>query len=296
MTETTSPVAGAARRLSAAGLSAWGVLSVEREDIAFHNTRPGLLRVEVTVRNDGSEPTLPCGAMLRSAALGAFVPWHPLDIVGVPQLEPDESAVVRREYRVDAPRPLGSIDQLPPDRVLTALGLGDSDDNPRRRRRLAVTPSAAVGGLAPDLLGMLTLGGSHWAGNLNLFFPGKDVERHVAQALRVYPGRVNIAMFIVGERNDEYRFRLTGEASSWNARLYDAMRGEPIADGVKRSELAEGDWHQPHSGLLLLAVEPPATAADGAVNVHVTQRSTGREAVVEFTMDSKAAGPGCYKL
>ena len=33
---------------------------------------------------------------------------------------------------------------------------------------------------------------------------------------------------------------------------------------------------------------------EAAVEVHVCQRSTQQTAVVEFTFDSRAAGPGCY--
>ena len=55
-------------------------------------------------------------------------------------------------------------------------------------------------------------------------------------------------------------------------------------------------WHRPKTGVFLLLVEPPAEAVTGAVNVHVCQKSSGREAVIEFTMDARAAGPGCYKV
>jgi hypothetical protein len=47
-------------------------------------------------------------------------------------------------------------------------------------------------------------------------------------------------------------------------------------------------------GMLMLALQPPATAEAGQVEVHVRQRSTGRTAVVEFSLDARAAGPGCY--
>jgi hypothetical protein len=268
-----------------------GVLSVGREDIRFTTAEPGLLVVELTVRNAGDTPTAPTAAVLGSAPLGVFVPWQPLGVVQVPSLGPGESAVVEKQYRYDTPQPLGGVDRLPPDRVLTALGLNEPDRNRRRQRAGAAGP-----GLAPDLLALLQQGGPHWAGNLNLFFPGADVERHVAQALRVYPGRVNLAMFIIGDPTDEYQYRLTGEATAWNARLYDAVRGRPIVEGVSAPELEEGPWRRPHSGMMLLAVEPPAGAEAGAVNVHVRQRSSGREAVVEFTMDARADGPGCYKL
>jgi hypothetical protein len=278
-TDTTSPVRTARPALP------YG-LEVEREGIVFRTVRPGFVLVEVTFRNAGPHRTGPTLGILRTAPLGAFVPWQPVNVVQVPSLEPGESVTVTGEYRYATPQPLGSIDRIPPERVLTALGLGEPDRDPR--------PATPV--LAADMLQMLQQGGVHWAGNLNLFFPGADVERHVAQALRVYPGRVNLAMFIVGDTADVYQFRLTGDADAWNARLFDARFGRPIVEGLRTPEVPEDEWHQPASGLVLLSVEPPPEAEAGAVNVHVVQRSSGREAVVEFTMDSRAAGPGCYKL
>jgi hypothetical protein len=47
---------------------------------------------------------------------------------------------------------------------------------------------------------------------------------------------------------------------------------------------------------MLLALRPPKDAGAGAFAVHVTQRSTGQEAVVEFSLDPAAAGPGCYTV
>lgn len=263
-------------------------LSVEREDIVFSTPHPGLLRVEITIRNTSANRTAETCAVLRSAPLGAFVPWQFLDIVQVPVIEPGESVVIRKEYQHETPRALGSIDKLPPNRVLTALGLNENE--PER------DPQPQTPALANDLLQLLQLGSSYWAGNLNLFFPGVDIERHAAQSLRIYPGRTNLAMFIVGEPTDAYQFELTGDAIGWNARLYDADLRRPIAKGVETPELQEGVWHKPVSGLLLLAIEPPTAATTGAVNALVRQRSSRREAVVEFTMDSRAAGPGCYKI
>ncbi|HEX4611091.1 MAG TPA: hypothetical protein VH092_23070, partial [Urbifossiella sp.] len=79
-------------------------------------------------------------------------------------------------------------------------------------------------------------------------------------------------------------------------RLFDTFFGCPTADGMKGGQLAEGHWHRLASGMLLLAVNPPAKAREGVVNVHVRQESSGREAVVEFTLDASARGPGCYKV
>jgi hypothetical protein len=45
-----------------------------------------------------------------------------------------------------------------------------------------------------------------------------------------------------------------------------------------------------------LLVNPLPDAVDGAVEVHVRQRSSSKTAVVEFTLSARAAGPGCYVL
>jgi hypothetical protein len=289
MTAATSPVRSAPHTSSPdrGARGAWADPCVEREDIAFTTVRPGVLGVEITIRNPGAHPTAPTFGVLRSAPLGAFVPWRFLDVIEVPALEPGESTVVRKEYRYEKTRALGGPNKLPPDRVLTALGLAEPDRDPR--------PARAP--LADDLFNLLQQGSPlYWAGNLNLFFPGVDVERHVAQALRICPGCVNMAMFIIGATRDSYRFELTGDAGPWNARLFDTRLDKPILEGLSAPALRDGAWHRPNNGLLLLTVEPPGTAVTGAVNVHVRQRSSNREAVVEFTMDSRAAGPGCYKL
>jgi hypothetical protein len=60
--------------------------------------------------------------------------------------------------------------------------------------------------------------------------------------------------------------------------------------------LLENKWHHPSTGLILLALKPPECSVAGIVNVVVRQKSTNREATVEFTLDSSAAGPGCYVI
>src|SRR5437763_13948023 len=168
-TTTTAPTTRPAARAARPNLPprAWQGLRVEREDISFVTVRPGVLLVEVTVHNDCPDTTPPTAAILQSAPLGAFVPWKPLALVTVPSLGPGESTVVREEIRFETPQALGTPDKLPPDRVLTALGLGEPD----RNRNVPQAPS-----LAQDLFALVGQGGVHWAGNLNLFFPGQDVE------------------------------------------------------------------------------------------------------------------------
>jgi hypothetical protein len=45
-----------------------------------------------------------------------------------------------------------------------------------------------------------------------------------------------------------------------------------------------------------LLLRPPKDAERGDVSIHVTRQSDGKEAVVEFSLDSRAAGAGCYKI
>jgi hypothetical protein len=217
-------------------------------------------------------------------------------VVTVPSIEPGRSAVVRKEYAVPPPPVVGGMDKVPPDRLLVALGLGEPgrDRRSRRERRAA----ARAGTPAPDVMAMVGLGGLYWAGNLNLFFPRRDVERHGAFGLRIYPGCINMAMFIVGTGTaDRYRFEFSGEGTAWNPRIYGSHDGLPICySAQKANAMKEGEWYQPSTCVFTLVVQPPARAERGAVNVHVCQESSGREAVVEFTMDARAAGPGCYKV
>src|SRR5206468_4495614 len=72
-------------------------------------------------------------------------------------------------------------------------------------RGLAGRPS-----LAPDLWDLLGRGQPHWAGNINVFVGARPVERHLARALRVYPGRTNLVMFMVGSpaMPDAFAFEL----------------------------------------------------------------------------------------
>jgi len=263
---------------------------VEREDIAFYSPQRGRLLVEITFRNPRHERTQATFGLLRSAPLGVFLPWRDLGFLQVPTIEPRESVVIRDEYEYEFAEPLGSIDKMPPEHILTKLGAQEPGRRPRRTRVSNNPP------LATDLLTLMSMGSVYWAGNLNVFFPGADVERHCAMALRIYPGRLNLSVFVVGAPRDHYRFELSGDSIDWNPRLHDSFLGLPTIAGIKSPAIREGAWHQPASGMFLLALQPPPEAEAGAVNVHVRQKSTGREAVVEFTMDATAEGPGCYKL
>ena len=265
-------------------------LLVERTGIHFSDVGAGRVGVEITIRNDGDAPSAPAAAVLSAAPLGAFVPWRPLAVLPAPALAPGESVVLRTEAVRPAVAPLGPPDRVPPMRLLTALGA--EDERPQARAKAP----APMGVLPPDLMDLMGRPGLHWAGNLNVFIGGRAVERHLAQALRVYPGRLNVAMFVVGSGRDAYRFHVVGERNDWKAHLYDMTDGKTLTlDVRRRPPVAEGRWIEtPARRIMMLALQPPADCGAGAVAVHVTQRSTGKEAVVEFSLDPRAAGPGCF--
>ena len=279
-------------------------LNVERTDVEFRNVTPARVAVAVTVRNQGTRRSEETFALVSAAPLGAFVPWRPLAVLDVPALEPGETRVLRTEARRPAVKPLGPPDRVPPRQLLTALGEEDQEPErtpaQQRRRRLLgqLEPGFGVpdGELPADLHELFGRTNPHWTGNVNVFLGGRAVERHCARAMRIYPGRLNLADFIVGSRPDSYRFRLEGDGAGWGARLYDAGSMANFQSRPPReAAVAPGEWLRlPGMGILFLALCPPADARRGAVEVHVEQQSTGQAAVVEFDLDAGAEGPGCY--
>jgi hypothetical protein len=269
-------------------------LEVDRDDIVFFDAAPGRVRIEVTVWNRGVDPSAPTAATLMAAPLGAFVPWQPLMTLPVPAIEPGGSAVLRAEAARRTPRPLGPPDRVPP---------APAPDGAGRRRRGARGPAPARGrttaggpSLPYDLFDLLRSGNANFAGNLNVFVAGRAVERHLARALRVYPGRPNFAMFVVGSGPDAYAFRLTGDGAGWGARLYDGTDQQSLAiDPRDAVPLAPDGWIAVEGQrMMFLVLEPPVDCPKGTVEVHVLQRSSGKRAVVEFDLDPHAAGPGCF--
>lgn len=255
-------------------------LEIDQTDIVFANVAADCVRIEITVHNRGEVPSLPTLMRIEAAPLGAFLPTRSLATLKIPLLLPGESRTLRLEARAPKPTPLGQADRVPPSRVLTALASDDERDAPQ---------PGQIGTLPVDLLDLFQQGGTHWAGNLNIFFAGKEVERHLAQALRIYPGRTNLAMFVVGQR-DTYAFSLHGADASWKTALFDATRGFRRKD----AEIGQDEWIRLESGIVLLELYPPADARKGEVDVHVEQQSTGKKAIVEFSLDANAAGPGCF--
>jgi hypothetical protein len=265
-------------------------LSVEREDILFWNSAPDVVEIEFTVRNDGPDRSPPTEATVEAAPLGAFVAWRPLGRVPVPAIDPGGEAVIRTRAACDPPPTGARPKRLNPARLLTALDLFD-----RRGRTASVR--GVLGKLPADPLRAMFRGGVHWAGNLNVFLGGKATERHTARSLRVRPGCLNVALFCVGIGGDAYRFHLDGEVDAWNARLYESGLVWSGRDKAIDTGLPLGEWVSgAHLILVELHVEPPAGCAAGKLDVRVQQKSTGREAVVEFGFDPDAEGPGCYTV
>jgi hypothetical protein len=158
-----------------------------------------------------------------------------------------------------------------------------------------VSPAAQ---LPSDPLQLLSRANPHWAGNINVLIGRQAVERHLAQALRIYPGRTNLAVFFVGDHRDEYRFALSGSGAAWEVSLFDSTDFASLTQARSSQHgIPYGKWI-PMEGcrLILLAICPPPDAACGSSEIHVGQRSTNRDAVVEFSLDANAAGAGCYSV
>jgi hypothetical protein len=271
--------------------------SISGNDIDFFNVDRDRVAIEITVTNSSERPSLPSTAVVRAAPFGAFVSWSPLATVPIPALAPGQGFALRAETTAIRPEPLGSPDRVPPRKLLTALGLaGDSPGEPVHQKdtgeRMPRSP-----GLPADLMELLGQKTSHWVGNINVLVGSKDVERHLAKALRVYPGKVNLALFIVGSGGkDAYAFRFAGLAKEWDAKLFDMTSHASLVMNVdKNPGIAPGQWIATDGPrTMLLGLRAPENCTDGSALVHVTQKSTGRTAVVEFSLDPGAAGRGCY--
>lgn len=270
-------------------------LQVSRKDITFANVNPECVRMEITVHNIGEQCSAPTWAALMAAPLGAFVIPKPLTMLSVPALEAGSSTVLTIDALRPAVAPLGPPDRVRPRQLLTALG---GADDRSKARGASGTGTGTVRGLPPDLLELLGHGNPHWAGNLNIFLNTKAVERHLAQALRIYPDRLNMAMFVVGCGHDAYNFHLIGEGTDWDARLFDMTDGQTLQLDVSRvPPVVEDQWLETSgTRTMMLALRPPRDCQAGGVEVHIRQRSTGKSAVVEFRLDPNAMGPGCFVI
>jgi hypothetical protein len=294
-------------------------LSVERTDIWFEDVPGDRVRIQVTVHNRCDCASRPTVMRLESAPLGAFVPWQPLAVLPVPALAPGESREISAKVPRPHPAPLGDFDRIPPQKLLTALSAPDQSPPPPSRmvkminlfrRQPALQPQTRIvtarrntlvpgnRPLAPDLRDLVGQGRQlHWAGNINVFIGQRAVERHLARALRVYPGKTNSALFIVGERQkpDAYAFNLKGLASDWKSKLSNCTNLATLRADPTSRFLEEAQWVESTRQLLVtLTVRPPADCKNGNLEVHVTERSTRKTVIVEFDMEPSSQGPGCY--
>lgn len=283
--QSLSPIA----RLAAASMSAPPQLAIDRQGIAFHDIFPGVVQVELTIRNLASTASRQATGLVQCAPLGVFLPWRNLRPITVPPIAPGGSAIVRIPARRPVATQLLTRDQVTVPTLLQALGLAPPHD-PQGR--------AVATGDAGDLpTGIQDLFGSpsrHWAGNLNVFIGREPTERHMAQALRIYPGRQNLAAFIVGEKHDQYQFEMEGQALAWDASLWIAGHVHGMHP-LEKMPLGATQAMAPLS-VVFLSVVPPTLAETGEVIVHVKQLSTGQTACVEFTLDPCAPGAGCFKV
>lgn len=272
-------------------------LHVERTSIRFHDAAPGRVRIAVDVENRGAVRSAPTNLRLESAPLGAFLPWRPLATLAVPAIAPGGKATIALETPRPRPRrmadsggrvpsaPMTATDPAPAGKQTFRLGLFDA--------LLGVFRKSPATPLSEDPFDLLGRSQPHWAGNINVWIGRRAVERHAAPRLRVYPGRVNVAAFCVGDRRDRYAFRVERPAADWSVDL-SAMRC------TSRVEWTEDPWEAPRwlelrdTTCVLCCVRPPVDCEAGALEVHVTQRSSGQTAVVELDLDPGAAGPGCY--
>jgi len=280
--------------------------AISRRDIEFFNVGAVRVAIQIRVANTTGQPSPPDSVILWAAPFGAFVPWQPLAVVRVPALKPGQVVYLRTDAQAVHHLPLGRADRVPPRKLLTALGLEDQPPlEPADDKRSAQAPTQAQAPpppqatMPPDLMQLLIQDTPHWVGNLNVMVGGADVERHRALALRVYPGRLNLAWFMVGSKTpDAYAFRISGCGADWNAKLFDMTSRETLVlDVADNTPIAPDRWiATTGTRTMLLALRPPKRCAAGAVEVQVCQKSTGRTAVVELDLDPKAGGRGCYAV
>jgi len=286
-------------------------LRVERTDICFEDVDECTVRIQVTIHNAGEQRSRPTTMRIQAAPFGAFVPWRPLAVLPVPPLEPGESRELSTEVLRDRPTPLGDFDRVPPRRIVMAANAPDQPPAPSgngilamlellRRSQAARAPGGGAttrtASLPPDLMELVGRQPTYWAGNINIFIGAHRVERHMARALRIYPGRTNLAMFMVGNpaKRDAYAFELLGLAPDWKAALYDSSKNRSLLIDPSQPPIQESEWLESEGGMVVLATQPPVDCREGSLEVHVTRRSDAKIAVVEFNLDPSAQGAGCY--
>jgi hypothetical protein len=261
------------RRGRAPGQRAAAEFRLRRTDVEFRYHRNGEIDIAFTLVNHGSQPSAAQRGFIEEAPFGAFVPWTPLATFDVPPLRPGQSTQVR----LCVPR--------------TSSAGGEPPDTPPVARRRWLF-DGVLKWLTSYTRGRVEDADvPRFAGNLNVHIGAESVERHLSGPLRIDPGKLNFARFIVGDGTDSYRFDLRGEAAAWDACLCDFSM---LHSG--KGEIERGRWYPGRMRQVFLVLHPPAECRQGALEVLVEQRSTGRVAVVEFDLDPQSLGAACYKV
>lgn len=284
---------------------------LKHDDITFYDVSHNLVKIRLTLRNKGYKSSIPTSVILQAAPLGAFVDWNTLMTMQVPTINPNESIDLKTEVLRPRPIPLGNFTKVSPQKILNATFPPKGASQPFRSptnflQRFLVRQSninnprgtnSAL--LPPDLLDLLNRRNVYWAGNLNVFTGFKSVERHHAKSLRIYPGLTNLAMFFVNDiKQDAYLFEINGNGATWETSLFDVTFRKSVIINpkldlpIRLSEWLEMDTRH----LMILAICPPIYCQKMDLAVYVTQRSTRRTAMVEFSFDPNAQGRGCYTI
>jgi hypothetical protein len=276
-------------------------LYLRHTDISFHNMAYDRVAIQVTVHNPAAQWSMLTRMVVQAAPLGAFVPWRHLTSVNVPEIEP--WGQVQVETRIPAPQstPLGNPEQVTPQQILNALDRSQAASMELFGGLWGNWPLGlemiGQSGLPDDPMMLLGRPNPHWAGNINVFIGYCAVERHKAQALRIYPGRTNLAMFLVGSGMDAYAFQLAGVEPDWGAKLYSMTMAKSVVDLQSGCPTPQLKWIDGRKvRLVQLSISPPKGCGKGEVQVHVTQKSTRKRAVVEFSLDPHATGPSCFTI
>lgn len=304
-------------------------LGLRRQGIRFWNVAPDLVRIEVELENHGGTKSEPTTIHLQAAPFGAFVPWKPLTDVAVPSIEPGAKVVVSTEAKVRRESPIGDLSALVPRQVLTAngnepprrlvsrllprairraigLGVGRRDELAAAGELLAqdeamgrvmsnIMTRTGSEELPPDLNQLLGRECPHWAGNIDVLVGLNAVERHMAKALRVYPGRANVALFMLGGGARRYSMRIAGDVEDFGHALYDPLGGTSLHE-KNGTYLLDLSSKRPWARMILYVCRPPEGYERGSVEVHVQRQPGGDQAVVEFSLAADALGTGCYAV
>jgi hypothetical protein len=281
-------------------------LRLDRQDIVFYNVAERRVRIQVTIHNDGDADSRPTFAQIQSADFGAFLPWRPLTRLPVPAIVAGDSVTLQ----IDA-----EIAPLTADTLRPPAAKSRTTENPadHRRESMPLLIRRALNAfmevrsrgaqprpvprpgmrLSPDIYEVDGRPLPNWAGNLNVFVGRESVERHMARGLRIDPGCVNLAHFHVGSGPDAYSFEMPTVPEGWKVSLTHGERSMFFAT----DPITPGTWIEARRSFHVMALmELPESCAKGSVEITVQQRSTGKEAVVEFELDADGPGSGCHMI